>query len=582
MEFSYDNGSLAYPDQEVLRNQWKTNISPPLIAAIRGVASYSKEEAREVFTVEMVNEFLVKENSPQKVFDIYGLAQFLGILDEIERQRDLLLELSKIVPYAEIDMEISVACSRLGDFSMRFEYIEKAHKKMPENPEIWNLLGASLMSMNQKERGLKLLRQSVDKAPSNSLAYSNYLFYSHLSEEFDNQKLFEDHRGWSKVHADKEFISDHANVSDQDRKLRIGYISPDYRIHPVGILMKPIINLHDRESYEVFGYGNVLHCDKLTEGFEKSFDHYRNVLGLDSKKTTEMILDDKIDILIDLSGHTGNNRLDVMACKPAPVQVTYLGYFDTTGMDQVDYFLTDSQMSPPESQQFHTEELFCMPSTCLSYNVLVNAPDVVPSPVMENGFITFGMYSNPSKITRKMARLWSRILESTKNSRLKMILKDGGNSNTISVFSDLLQECGVPMERVDIQGKVPLGEYFPAYNEVDIMLDTYPYNGGMTTCDAFWMGVPIVTLVGEHHFSRVGLSLLSAVGLDYFAAKTEDEYVAKATVLAAKPEALTKIRNTIRQRMLISPLANPRMQTRNIENAYREMWRRWCRLQNEA
>jgi predicted O-linked N-acetylglucosamine transferase (SPINDLY family) len=269
-----------------------------------------------------------------------------------------------------------------------------------------------------------------------------------------------------------------------------------------------------------------------------------------------------------------------MAYKPAPVQVTYPGYFDTTGLEEIDYFLTDSQMSPPQSQQYHTEEIFPLADTCFCYNIPGESPEVVASPVIENGYITFGMYSNPTKITPKIAKLWSRIMQNSKGSRLKMISKGTQDEKLASIFLKVLEDAGISPERVDICGKMPMRDYLREYCKVDIMLDTYPYNGGATTCDALWMGVPVISLVGEHHFSRVGLSLLSAVGLDYFACKNEDEYVAKATVLASKPEALNKIRVQLRQRMKASDMCNPQKQAKNMEDAYRQMWRRWCDQQS--
>jgi protein O-GlcNAc transferase len=577
MGSSCDNVEVSYPTQDILLKEWRSHASPWVDDIFDDIGYGATARAARILNPDRINQLLNEEDSSQKVFDIYGAAMMLTMIKESVRAKDLLIELTKIVPYGALYVNIAGICTKIGSLYERVKFMKKALEKEPENSVVWNFMGSALMSVNEKEKGIEFLRRSIVKRPDNPMPFSNYLFNSHYLPELDCEKLFTDHKRWAQFNAVKDFVvSDHKNVRDLDRKLRIGYISPDFRAHPVGVLIKPIIDSHDRNDYEVFGYGNVGNRDSFTEHMKSRFDHYRNIIGVEGKKVVEIIIDDGIDILIDLAGHTGGNRLDVMAYKPAPIQVTYLGYFDTTGLDQIDYFLTDGQMSPPESQKYHTEKIFQLPHTCFCYNIPDETPAVVSSPVLENDFITFGMFGNPAKITPKSASLWARILQNTDGSRLKLIIKGGQNDEMTSIFSKLLEDAGISRDRVDICGKMPLGEYFAEYGKVDIMLDTYPYNGGATTCDALWMGVPIVSLVGEHHFSRVGLSLLTSVGLDYFACKTEDEYVAKASVLAAKPEALAKIRGTLRQRMQASPICDMELQTKSIENAYREMWRRWC------
>lgn len=576
MELTSGETLAGYPSEIVIVKEWKSHISPWLKKLIGSILPENPQQALGLFGTELVDDLLSQQDSPQKVFDIYGVGQILHLIGDSKRAKDLFVELSKTVPYASIDVDIAAACAVQQLTSERHHYLQRAFEKQPENPCLWNVLGTSYLGMNCKDKGLELLGRSIEKIPTHKFSFSNYLFYSHYAEELDCQKIFEDHKRYAKFNANVEVITDYKNSPDPNRPLRIGFISPDFSRHPVGTLIEPFISLSDKDNFELFAFSNVSKEDGQTKKLRGLFDHFRRVSGLASRKVVEMILEDQIDILVDLAGHTGNNRLDVMAYKAAPIQVTYLGYFDTTGLEQVDYFLTDSLMSPPETQKYHTEELFCLPSTCLSYNAAIDTPNITPSPCLKNGYITYGMYSSPTKITKKMARLWGRILNNTKDSRLKMVLKDGDSEETVSNVLSILEKCDVPCERVEIQGKIPLEEYFAAYADVDIMLDTFPYNGGMTTCDALWMGVPVVSLVGEHHFSRVGLSLLSAVGLEYFAAEAEEEFVAKASALSAMPDSLAKIRHTLRQRVLASPLGDPKLQTNNIENAYREMWRRWC------
>ncbi|MBW8015686.1 MAG: hypothetical protein FVQ82_05830 [Planctomycetes bacterium] len=572
----------TFPDQDTLLKQWRSHVSPWVDDVFADIGYGAIERAERILSPERIDQLLGEEDTAQKVFDVFGVAMMLNMLKDPVRAKDLLIELIKIVPYAAIEVSIAGICTQTGSMFERASFMESAYAKEPENPVIWNFLGSALMSINEQERGIEFLRKSVEKTPENQMVHSNYLFFTHHSAEFDCQRIFEDHKRWAQFNVVKEsVIKDHKNDRDPDRKLRIGYISPDFRAHPVGLLIKPILDNHNRSDFEIFGYGSVGCWDHFTKTLETRFDHYRNIMGIEDMKVVEMVMADGIDILVDLAGHTGGNRLGVMSYKPAPIQATYLGYFDTTGLEQVDYFITDSQMSPPQSQQYHTEEIFPLPDTCFCYNIPAETPDVAASPVIENGYITFGMFSNPTKLTPKVAGLWARIMQNTKGSRLKMISKGTQNEKLASIFLKVLEDAGISRDRVNIRGKMPMGQYLSEYGKVDIILDTFPYNGGVTTCDAFWMGVPIVSLVGEHHFSRVGLSLLTSVGLEFFAAKTEDEYVAKASVLAGKPEALASIRVQLRQRMLASATCNMQLQTKSIENAYRQMWHRWCTAEKQ-
>ena len=577
MDSTYENVNINYPPQDILLREWRSNVSPWVVDIDEDFRCALFERASRILSPERIEQLLDENNSAQKVFNVYGTAILLKMLNQPVRAKDLLVELTKIVPYAALYVDISGICTQIESLFERAKFLEKAFKKDPQNSVIWNFLGSALMSINKKERGIELLRKSAEARPDNQIVHSNFLFFCHHANELDCQKLFADHKRWAQFNVNEELtIKDHTNTPDPNRKLRVGYISPDFRAHPVGLLIKPILDYHNRDDVEVFGYGSVSGKDKFTRHLETCFDHYRDIIGIDDTKVVKMIVDDGIDILIDLAGHTGGNRLGVMSLKPAPVQVTYLGYFETTGLDQIDYFLTDSQMSPPESQQYHTETIFPLPDTCFCYNIPDETPAVVASPVLQNGYVTFGMFSNPNKITPKTAILWAKIMQNAANSRLKLIIKGGQSDELTSIFLNLLEEAGISRDRIDVRGKMSLGNYFAEYGKVDIMLDTYPYNGGATTCDALWMGVPVISLVGEHHFSRVGLSLLSSVGLEYFACKTEDEYVAKASVLANKPDALAKIRGTLRQRMKASAMCDMHLQAKSIENAYREMWRRWC------
>lgn len=313
----------------------------------------------------------------------------------------------------------------------------------------------------------------------------------------------------------------------------------------------------------------------VTERLQQKFDHYRNIRGLDDQTVVHMIWQDKIDILVELSGHTTDNRLLVMAHKPAPIQVTYLGSPDTTGMEAIDYRFTDIQANPPESQKFNTEELVYLPDGFLCYKPSDSAPPVTPLPAFRNDFITFGSFNSRSEIHPHIIELWARILRANSGSRILLKFGVSTDREMNRHYFSQFERRGISSSRVAICGWKPMDEHLGLYGQVDIALDTFPCNGFTTTCEALWMGVPVISLVGECHASRIGLSIFNTVGLDFLAALTSDEYVAKAAALAANYQALAQLRSSMRQRMKDSALCDAKGFARKVEAAYRKMWQRW-------
>ena len=395
------NGPAAeYPSYGEMTTKWGERMSPWIKDVLKEIMEGRREEAGAKITNDKVDTLLRQEGSSQKVFDMFSVSAMLTALQKHSKAKSILIELSKIVPSANLFADISVSCKEAMEVTERLKYIEKAYELAPEDPAVCSMFSSALVASNRIDEGLVFAKKSIDEDPKKVEAFSSYLFNLHYQQELDCGKIFDEHRRWASFNADKPQIENHGNDPEPERKIRIGYISPDFRIHPVGFLIRPIMECHDRENVEVFAYGRVALDDALTRQIKKAADHYRGIYSLSEEERVEQILEDKIDILVDLAGHTGGNCLEVLAYKPAPVQATYLGYFDTTGMEQVDYFLTDDKMSPPESQQYHTEELIYFPETCFCYNLPKSSREfnVRESPVLKNGFITFGMFSNPAKI----------------------------------------------------------------------------------------------------------------------------------------------------------------------------------------
>jgi len=334
---------------------------------------------------------------------------------------------------------------------------------------------------------------------------------------------------------------------------------------------------HDSDAVEVYGYGNVEFEDKVTQRLKEKFDRYRNVRELSDDATAELIRHDAIDTLVDLTGHAADNCLGVLAQRPAPIQVTYLGYPNTTGLEAVDYRLTDALADPPALQRFYTEELVFLPDGFLCYRPPDFAPPISPLPADKKGYVTFGSFNSNCKINPVVARLWADVLSADTNWRLLLKIKGGNEFQMRERYFSLLEQAGIHRARVDICGWKPPAEHLAMYREVDIALDTYPYNGTTTTCEALWMGVPTVSLVGECHASRVGLTILTRLGLEFFAAATPREYAAKAIALATNLPALARIRSSLRARIATSGLCHAKGFAAQVESAYRQMWHRWCR-----
>lgn len=368
----------------------------------------------------------------------------------------------------------------------------------------------------------------------------------------------------------------HSNVPEPNRRIRVGYISSDFRTHPVSFFFEPLLEGHNREAIEVYGYSNVQCPDRTTERLQSKFDHYQNICGVNDKIVAGMIERDQIDILVDLGGHTDNSRLTVLAYKPAPIQVAYLGYSNTTGVQTIDYRLTDSFANPPESQKFYTEELIFLPGCFTCYKPPDFAPPVAPLPAIRKGYITFGSSNNSCKIHPLTLNIWAKILKATDGSHIQLRFRGGNNQEMRSRYFQKFEELGISRERIEIYGWKNFVDYLQSYGQMDVALDTFPWNGHTTTCEALWMGVPTVSLAGKPFVSRVALSVLSNMGLESFAVPTLEKYVTKAVSLAQNLGSLAKMRASMRERMSAGVLCDAKGFANNVEAAYCKMWHRWC------
>ncbi len=449
-------------------------------------------------------------------------------------------------------------------------------------------LGYLLLDRGARELGVAALRKARGlrgALPGIGETFaSSELYYLSFRADVTPAGLFAAHQQWGLDYlealrqAGRGSTPAFGNSRDPGRRLRVGYLSADMRKHSVSYFLEPLLEAHSAADVETFCYADVGLPDPVTLRLQRLAHQWRLVAGLDDASLQRQIRADAIDILVDLGGHTGGSRLTVLAPKPAPVTATWLGYPATTGLPTVDYRLTDEIADPPgEADNLHTETLVRLPGGFLCYRPEGEAPAVAPLPATAQGRITFGSFNNPGKITAGTVRAWSRILAGVPGSRMLLKGTQFADPGTCGHFRDLFAAGGIGPESLEFRGRATMpAEHLAMYGEVDIGLDPFPYNGTTTTCEAFWMGVPTVSLRGDRHAARVGASLLTQLGLQDLIGESLDGYVAAAVALAGDLERLAALRDGLRTRMLGSPLCDRAGFARRFEAALREMWRRCC------
>lgn len=435
-----------------------------------------------------------------------------------------------------------------------------------------------------RERGriaesIEQQRKAVALSPDDAAMHSrllldlNYLAGLDVNECAREHRLFGERFG---LPVDK--FAPHLNDRDPNRRLRVGYVSADFRAHSIAFFLEPLFSGHDKSQFEVVCYAGVARPDVMTERLRALADLWHEVVNLDDNLLTELIRSDGVDILVDLAGHTAGNRLTVFGRKPAPVQVTWLGYPNTTGLREMDYRLTDEWADPRgTSDARYTETLVRMPRGFLCYKPFDDCPEPRTPPSLINRYVTFGCFNNRAKINEKVLDAWCSILTDIPDAR--MLLKSS-NARGNLLREQLVPEFvsrGIDAERVEILDHAPnLREHLALYDRVDIALDTFPYNGTTTTCEALRMGVPVITLAGDRHAGRVGISMLHSVGLDELIAASVDKYRRLTVELARAPARLAEYRCALRGRLHHSPLTEATGFARSMEAVFRDMWRKWC------
>ena len=421
-------------------------------------------------------------------------------------------------------------------------------------------------------------QRAIDLKPGNTMAHSNLLMTLQYRTGVTLAGLAEAHREFDLryvVPASKCVIPRH-RLETSDRRLRLGFVSADFGRHPVGFFLIRVLENLPRESFEVICYSERAVKDDITERFRALSTRWLDTTGMNDERLTQRIMADDIDILFDLAGHTGHNRMPVFARKPARVSITWVGYEGTTGLSTIDFLIADRHMIPEGSEIHFRERILRMPDGYLCYEPPTDAPDISQPPLMKNGYPTFGSFNNLAKITPQVVQVWSEILRRSTNSRLVMKYRGLGDLNVSQRYRDAFAANGVDPNRLILQPQSSYADYLASYRELDIILDPFPFSGSTTTCEALWMGVPVITCPFETFASRHSLSHLNNIGVTQTIARDLDDYVNLAVSLSGDLPQLESLRSGMRDRMIASPLCDGKRFAANLTSLLRHTWNQYC------
>jgi protein O-GlcNAc transferase len=583
---------------------------------VLGKAFHEKGEFEEA--IKCYKETIrLNPNYAEAFNNIGNILKATGRLDEAMAYYQRAIELDPRLAIAYFNL--GIVHDQKGNFDEAMGYLKKALQIDPRHLNSYGILGTILQKKGLHDEAIKYYRRILELNPKHADAYNNlgfafqekgnpreaqkyyteairikpdhYPYYGNLllsinyTTDRDAQAVFNEHLQFAKRFAEHlvPSIPPHGNKPTLNRPLRIGYVSPDFRTQSVGFFIEPVLSLHNHREFAIFCYANFPpyreQGDTMTNRMKGYADYWRNIFDMSDEAVTELVRRDEIDILVDLAGHSGYNRILVFARQPAPVQVSWLGYPNTTGLSTIHYRIVDNYTDPPGmTDQFYTEKLIRMPECFLCYSPYTESPAVGELPSGTNSHTTFGSFNVLAKMTPEVIALWSQIMKRIPNSRLILKTKSLADNPTRQYIKDLFLRCGITEDRLELYSWIPtFKQHQELYNRIDIGLDTFPYNGTTTTCDAMWMGVPVVTLEGNTHVSRVGVSLLSNVGQSELIARTHDEYVEIAVNLAQDRNKLRALRSELRNMLAHSPLTDAKLFTLNLEHCYKQMWDNWCK-----
>ena len=584
----------------LLRHETKDRLAAGMKCQNEGLLDKAEEIYRSVLAVEpgqvdalfLLGHVLKLQNRTEEAIAIFSRLTELAPQDPVARfsLATALLAQTRLTEAAQalrealrLKPDMLAALNNLTDILMALgqaDEAEECYRRIlqltPNSEEAHFKYGNFLVLLGRIDEAIANLRRAIEINPELMSAYSNLLFAMNYSADCLPEALFREHLEWDRRYAAPllRAASPHRNSPATGRKLRIGYVSAHFRDHAVSYFFESTLKYHNYDRFEVFCYSDVLKPDAFTERMRGYPSVWRDIASQDDATVARLVESDGIDILVDLSGHT-DVRLLVFARKPAPVQVTWNGYPNTTGMAAMDYRITDAYADPPGmTEHLHTEKLVRLPEIYMAYEQPHASPPVVPPPSLSKGYVTFGSFNTLPKIGPQVIAVWARILKELPAARLVMLTVPEGGARTR--LAQAFAAHGIGPERLELIARLPSWQFMEAHQQVDIALDPFPYNGTTTTCQTLWMGVPVIALAGGTHVSRVGVSMLSNLGLQRLIARDRQEYVSLAVSLAKNRGELAALRAGLRERMLASPLTDGARLTGFLEAAYVKMWGDYC------
>lgn len=570
------NGSLEEAER---RYRAALRLRPNAAAVLLLLGTLLAEQARDKEAAQALQRSLAFDpDLPDSHYNLGVVQQRLG------RTEDAVASFARAAAldpsYAEAHNNLGNALQSLGRPEEALPHYERALAAAPGFGAALGNRANALKALGRIEDAVADYRRALALDPGLADVHSNLLLALNYLGELAPAACFEEHRAWAQRHADPlcPAAPAWANDATADRRLRVGYVSPDFREHSVACFIEPILGAHDPDAVEVHCYADAARADRVTERLRRLPVQWHDIAGTSDAQVAELVRAHRIDILVDLAGHTAGNRLLAFARRPAPVQMTWIGYPNTTGMRAMDYRLTDADADPEgAAERLHTEALLRLPRGFLCYRPPAESPAVGPLPCLATGRVTYASFNNHAKLSAPTIACWAELLRAAPEARLLLKAHGLANASVREAVRQRFAAHGIGADRLELRGPTAsAAEHLAAYGEADVALDTFPYNGTTTTCEALWMGVPVVTLAGASHAARVGASLLRRTGLDELVAADPRAYVARARELAADRARLAALRAGLRGRLEQSPLMDAPGCARDLERAYREAWRAWC------
>jgi protein O-GlcNAc transferase len=556
----------------------RDDLPPFLLEANEAIRNDHHEKANDLLSDEniaTVHALLAQDPGRTDVMFVLGyLLKEIGRSDEVRywykrvltREPNAMLANELRAMYQEIPNRLTDAIT----------YGEQAAALDPGNAAYLMSLGKCLIMIGQRQRGRTLLKKAVRLQPNSYSLYASYLWYEHYFEEWGRAQFYQGYQNLGHLQKHNSIVyTNYENNPDPERRLRIGLLAPNFFNCSAACTLEPFLDAYSRDSLEVFVYGNVAHPDHVTDRMTAKVDHFTNVAGMPYDHIAHLICADKIDVLVGVAGLCAYNRMGIMKYRAAPVQVDW-GGIDTSGLEEIHYRLSDGVLDPPALQAFYVEETVNLPGGMVCFTPIKESPPVGPLPALERGYVTYGSFNNCAKISDTTLSMWADVLLRTPQSRLVLKLSHGGDELVCKTYLNRFAQQGIDPERVEVMGYMPYAQYLQTLASVDMALDTFPYNGCITTLEALWMGAPIVTRCGETLVSRVGYTIMKHLGLELFVAHSQQEYIDKACAFASQLDQLGRIRQSLRPLLLASPLCDCRRLAREMEEAFRSLWRRWA------